>query len=180
MRSLLVGRDHVGCLYHDPTKEAFIYLTSKVISASALRQRHSVLVPVVGQSPSPGNGAGGEHGTAVGGLVEHHIAAHERAGLTRVGRMRMRQFLLHPVIDRRELCGRGHHERMGRRAQGAVGTVDLPPGGTTANQAKIANPLGGANAFEDERHAWVKALRGAFIKGGDVKTMRGHPRASYR
>src|SRR5712692_5764881 len=43
MRSLLVGRDHVGCLYHDPTKEAFIYLTSKVISASALRQRHSYL-----------------------------------------------------------------------------------------------------------------------------------------
>src|SRR5713226_5057007 len=43
MRSLLVGRDHVGCLYHDPTKEAFIYLTSKVISASALRQRHSGL-----------------------------------------------------------------------------------------------------------------------------------------
>src|SRR5437016_12767800 len=41
MRSLLVGRDHVGCLYHDPTKEACIYLTSKVISASALRQRHS-------------------------------------------------------------------------------------------------------------------------------------------
>src|SRR5713226_2138825 len=45
MRSLLVGRDHVGCLYHDPTKEAFIYLTSKVISASALRQRHSPLSP---------------------------------------------------------------------------------------------------------------------------------------
>src|SRR5216684_2458396 len=41
MRSLLVGRDHVGCLEHDPTKEAFISLTSKVISASALRQRHS-------------------------------------------------------------------------------------------------------------------------------------------
>src|SRR2546430_4457262 len=45
MRSLLVGRDHVGCLYHDPTKEACIYLTSKVISASALRQRHSYLSP---------------------------------------------------------------------------------------------------------------------------------------
>src|SRR5229473_776848 len=42
MRSLLVGRDHVGCLEHDPTKEAFISLTSKVISASALRQRHSI------------------------------------------------------------------------------------------------------------------------------------------
>src|SRR3977135_1565603 len=41
MRSLLVGRDHVGCLEHDPTKEAFIYLTSKVISASSLRQHHS-------------------------------------------------------------------------------------------------------------------------------------------
>src|SRR5712692_273812 len=43
MRSLLVGRDHVGGLEHDPTKEAFISLTSKVISASALRQRHSAL-----------------------------------------------------------------------------------------------------------------------------------------
>src|SRR6267143_4728224 len=45
MRSLLVGRDHVGCLEHDPTKEAFIYLTSKVISASSLRQHHSRLFP---------------------------------------------------------------------------------------------------------------------------------------
>src|SRR5437016_5060366 len=99
----------------------------------------------MGQSPSPGNGAGGEHSTTVGGLVEYHVAAHERAGLTRVGRMRMRQFLLHPVIDRRELCSRGHHERMRRCAQGAVSTVDLPPRSTTANQAKIADALGGTN-----------------------------------
>jgi hypothetical protein len=79
--------------------------------------------------------------------------------------MRMRQFLLHPVIDRRELRGSRHHECMGRCAQSAVGTVDLPPGSTTADQAKIADALGGAKALEDKRYAWVKTLRGAFVRG---------------
>src|SRR5205823_10659404 len=36
------------------------------------------------------------------------------------------------------------------------------------------------NTLEDERHAGVKALRGAFIKGRDVKTLRRHARASHR
>src|SRR5215510_4358230 len=66
------------------------------------------------------------------------------------------------------------------RAQSVVGAVDLPAGSTTANQAKIANPLGSANACEDERHAWVKTLWGAFIKGRDVKTLRGHTRTNHR
>src|SRR5882672_1353839 len=92
----------------------------------------------------------------------------------------MRQFLLHPVITRRELCSSGHHERMRRRAQGAVGTVNLPPGSTTADQAKIADTFGGANTLEDERHAWVKTLRSAFVKSGDIKTLRRHARASHR
>ncbi len=71
--------------------------------------RDVVLVTVVSQGTGPGNGAGGEHGPAIQGLVEHHIAAHEWTGLTRVRRVRMRQFLLHPVIDRRELGRRGDH-----------------------------------------------------------------------
>src|SRR5712691_8040160 len=53
MRSLLVGRDHVGCLEHDPTKEVFISLTSKVISASALRQRHSDDTLYIGELVEP-------------------------------------------------------------------------------------------------------------------------------
>src|SRR5262249_14653132 len=69
---------------------------------------------------------------------------------------------------------------MGRRAQSTVGAVDLPPCRPTANQAKIANLFGGANAFEDESHTWVKTLWGAFIKGRDVKTLRGHTRTSHR
>src|SRR5262245_56957878 len=69
---------------------------------------------------------------------------------------------------------------MGRCAQSTVSTVDVPAGSTTTNQAKITNPLGGANAFKDERHTWVKTLWGAFIKGRDVKTLRGHTRASHR
>src|SRR5713101_1211367 len=58
MRSLLVGRDHVGCLEHDPTKEAFISLTSKVISASALRQRHSPLSPTLSHPAACGHPQG--------------------------------------------------------------------------------------------------------------------------
>src|SRR5437899_1808390 len=39
---------------------------------------------------------------------------------------------------------------------------------------------GSANACEDDSHAWGKTLRGAFIKGGAIKTLRGHACASHR
>src|SRR5712692_4244008 len=92
----------------------------------------------------------------------------------------MRQFLLHPVIDRRELGRRGDHKRMGRCAQGTVSTVDFPSGSTTTDEAKIAYPICRTNPLNDERHPWVKTLWGTFVIGGHVKTLGRHTRTSHR
>src|SRR6266542_5753183 len=69
---------------------------------------------------------------------------------------------------------------MGRCAQGAVSPVDFPSGSTTTDEAKITNPLSGANPLEDERHPWVKTLWGTFVIGRHVKTLGRHARPSHR
>src|SRR5262249_22629362 len=100
--------------------------------------------------------------------------------LPRVGRVGVRQFLLHPVIDRRKVRCRGHYQCMRWRAQRAVGTVDLPASGTAANEAKITDRFGGTKALEDKGHPWVKTVWGTLVIGRYVEALRGHAGPSHR
>src|ERR1700712_111035 len=88
--------------------------------------------------------------------------------------MGMRQLLLHPVITGRKVSRGCDDQRMWRRAQSCVRTIDLPPRRAAANQAEVANPFIGPNAFENERGTGVEAVRCAFVVGRSIKPLRCH------
>src|SRR3978361_1928978 len=94
--------------------------------------------------------------------------------------MGMRQLLLHPVITGRKVSRGCDDQRMWRRAQSCVRTIDLPPRRAAANQAEVANPFIGANAFENERGTGVEAVRCAFVVGRSTKHLRSHAGSADR
>src|SRR5262245_61647101 len=69
---------------------------------------------------------------------------------------------------------------MRRRAEPAVGAIDLEAGGAVADEAEITDALVGADALEDEGRARIEAVGPASVVGADVEALRGEAGADQR
>src|SRR5262245_55622136 len=82
----------------------------------------------------------------------------------------------HHLLDRHQIHiavagGAGNDERMRRRAECRVRSVELQPSGTAKN-AEIADPVAFSDSGEDESRARVGARCGALIPVTGIKPLR--------